>query len=138
MKKVLLGIIFSMLLIIPVLSISCEAKELVYISGRGCNGFSAYNELFPHRLGLLFPLTFIIKSRPSGNTLSLTYTDGPIILIKNGTPPRIIEPSAIKIGLTEPKTFGIIKFFFYDILTEKQGIGTRVFALCDSLDIEPL
>ncbi|HVQ01057.1 MAG TPA: hypothetical protein VMT57_06040 [Candidatus Thermoplasmatota archaeon] len=132
-------ILLLTLVLIPVISISCEAKNnIVFINGHDCNGFTAGDVLFPHRLGLLFPTLFFIKSNQSGNAIILFYKGNSTLVIKNGIPQRIMYPSKIKIGLTEPKTFGIIKFFFYNILTNDQGIGTRVFAVCDSLEIDPI
>lgn len=135
MKRVLLGFFICMLLIIPVLSISCEAKEIVFISGRGCNGFTANDFLLPHRFGLLFPFWSFIKSNQSGNTLSLDYKESSTLLIVNGIPQRIMQPAKIELGLTEPNTFGFVKIFLYNVLAGDQGTGVKVFGIFDSLKV---
>jgi len=134
MKKILLGIVFCMLLIVPVLSISCEAKEIVLISGQGCNGYTSGN-LNDDRPGNFFPFWNFLKSNQSGNYVSFHYYANPVFLIVNGIPRVIKHPANIKLGLTEPNTFAFVKIFITNL---ELDMGTRVFSICDSIEVEIL
>jgi hypothetical protein len=134
MKKTLIGLVVCMLLLITVLSISCEAKEIVFISGQGCNGYTGGN-LNDNRPGNFFPFWNLIKSNQSGNYVSFSYKTNPVFLIVNGIPRVIKQPANIKLGLTEPNTFACVKIFITNL---ELDMGARVFSICDSIEIETL
>jgi hypothetical protein len=134
MKKAIVCILFCMLLIIPVLSISCEAKKIVLISGQGCNGYTGGN-INDNRPGNFFPFWNFIKSNQSGNYVSFNYKANPVFLIVNGIPRVIKQPASIKLGLTEPNTFACVKIFITNL---ELDMGTRVFSICDSIEVELL
>jgi len=136
-KKLILGIVFCMLLLLPVLSISCEAKQIVFITGKGCDGFTGanYNDMFASHG--LFPFWNYVRSNQSGNYVIFYYHANPIFMLINGVPRIIKQPSSIKLGLTEPQTLAIVKEF---ILNPKNpnAMGARVFSICDSIEVEPI
>jgi hypothetical protein len=134
MKKKIIGLVLCMLLIIPVLSISCEAKKMVFINGRSSGRYQIYADSWTGKN----PFLTIIKANQSfqNNFALFNFTKGPIVLIVNGIPRLIIQPASIKIGLNEPKTFAVLKFFISDILHglltgQAFHIGARVFSVCD-------
>jgi hypothetical protein len=139
MKKALFGIIFCMLMIIPVLSISSEAKQIVLISGQGCNGaeYGNWHDEF-HSGGWFFPLYHFVRSNQSGNYFSVHYYANPIFMIVNGVPNMIKYPACVKLGLTEPETFAVVKDFIANPSEHEYPMGIRVFSICDSIDIDLL
>jgi len=132
MKKKIIGLVFCMLLIIPVLSLSCPAKDTVLISGRHLKGGS--NGAHDFWLGKIFDWRFI-KPGQSGNYLILNFNK-PVLLIVNNIPQVIKKEISIKIVLTEPDEFAVMKQFFTKS-TQPNG-GVRVFTICDSIEVEPI
>jgi hypothetical protein len=139
MKKLILGIVFCMLLIIPVLSISGEAKEIVLMTGQGCNGAEGgnWNDEF-HSHGLLFPMWHYVRANQSGNYVSVHYYANPIFMIVNGIPRVIKHAACVKLGLTEPETFAVMKEFIANPSEHDYPMGMRIFSICDSIEIELL